>query len=173
MLVTISALDTGSCSRLDCLSVDHVYSDLLVRIRTFGKWTIGPSQRARNKKRRRPHVRAPSNLPSLTSVLRLCAVRMTAGAFGPVHLALFAAIAAVSIFRGVGALTCLVLAFHDLVPSQIARFPSALTSVDRVCYSRFRRSRNLGVAIFHFNLLPWLAVCIPLTKPLAHLRNFR
>jgi hypothetical protein len=52
-----------------------------------------------------------------TTVLSLRAVRMTASAFRPVHLALFATVAAVSILRGVGALARLVLASHDLVPS--------------------------------------------------------
>lgn len=44
---------------------------------------------------------------------QLRAIRMTAGALGPVHLALFATVAAVAIFRSVGALTRAVLTIHD------------------------------------------------------------
>jgi len=58
-----------------------------------------------------------SNWLDSTTVPSLRAIRMTAGAFRPVHLALFATVAAVSVFRGIGALTRLVLASHDLVPS--------------------------------------------------------
>jgi len=48
----------------------------------------------------------------LTAILSLRAVRMATGALRPVHLALFATIAAMSIFRGVGAFARLVSAFH-------------------------------------------------------------